>query len=44
MVGSVPLRLALLGLPALLGLRLPLLIYSDLVSLTPARRRGQAST
>jgi hypothetical protein len=35
--------LAVLGLPALLGLRLPLLIRNDQVSLTSARRHGQAS-
>jgi hypothetical protein len=40
---AVPLRLALLGLPALLGLRLPLLIRNEQVSLTSARRHGQAS-
>jgi hypothetical protein len=45
MVGlALPLRLALLGLPPLLGLRLPLLIRNDQVSLTSARRHGQAST
>jgi hypothetical protein len=38
----LPALLAVLGLPALLGLRLPLLIRNEQVSLTSARRHGQA--